>query len=479
MSELRLRAHPMRGAGGEECGSRVNCGMQSLEMDAVVIGAGAAGLMAGAVLAEAGARVAIVEARARWGGRVRSLALPAWPEVAELGAEFLHGPAEALVRLAEASGTALEPVSEQYWQFEDDRLRPAPDLWERMDAIGRRIGPWYNGSVDEWLRHEGTDLPPADHEQVRRMVAGFHAADPGRMSARTLFAASGADETQRRASGGYSRLLEVLVQRFERAGGSLVLCAPVDEIVWRPGKVEVSSSAASAVWRAKAVIVTVPLGVLQARDASPRFSPPLIEHYARWQRMGWGHAHRILFRMSDDLWQQPLLPAALREQEGAHFGFVQSDQRAFPVWWARAPAPVLVGWWGGPGAAAASGARDEELFEQALDSLSRIVGVARSELERRILDWRLHNWSRDPYSRGAYSFSAAGADLAPEVASQPVEDTLFFAGEAFSTAVELGTVHAAVGSGERAGQAVRSAWERRGGLRREPVSRLRGRASSG
>src|SRR5207247_877131 len=55
----------------------------------VIIGAGVAGLTAARELAAAGARVLVLEARDRLGGRVLTHHTPDGP--VELGAEFVHG----------------------------------------------------------------------------------------------------------------------------------------------------------------------------------------------------------------------------------------------------------------------------------------------------------------------------------------------------------------------------------------------------
>jgi monoamine oxidase len=75
-------------------------------VDVVVLGAGAAGV---AALHEAGVDVIVLEARERIGGRVfthrdRRTLLPI-----ELGAEFIHGEAPALVELIGKAGLGQEP----------------------------------------------------------------------------------------------------------------------------------------------------------------------------------------------------------------------------------------------------------------------------------------------------------------------------------------------------------------------------------
>jgi monoamine oxidase len=65
-----------------------------------------------------------------------------------------------------------------------------------------------------------------------------------------------------------------------------------------------------------------------------------------------------------------------------------------------------------------------------------------------------HDWQNDPFSRGAYSYGKVGADGAQQELSHPVEDTLFFAGEATDTTGHNGTVHGAIASGRRAAREI-------------------------
>ena len=60
------------------------------------------------------------------------------------------------------------------------------------------------------------------------------------------------------------------------------------------------------------------------------------------------------------------------------------------------------------------------------------------------------DWSRDPLSFGAYTWVPAGAADASAKISEPVEQTLFFAGEHTDTTGHWGTVHGALRSGLRA-----------------------------
>jgi monoamine oxidase len=90
----------------------------------------------------------------------------------------------------------------------------------------------------------------------------------------------------------------------------------------------------------------------------------------------------------------------------------------------------------------------------AVASLAEWLGVTPTAVRRAILGWEMHDWTSDPFSRGAYSFSAAGADDAPARLRAPLQETLFFAGEATADGEDIGTVHGALASGLRAAREI-------------------------
>jgi len=94
----------------------------------VVVGAGAAGLMAARELARAGKRVTIVEARDRCGGRIHPPApLPSSGTLRRGGAEFVHGEAPSRMGLLREAGLSLLPIQGTQWTAEDGKLsREAP-----------------------------------------------------------------------------------------------------------------------------------------------------------------------------------------------------------------------------------------------------------------------------------------------------------------------------------------------------------------
>jgi len=62
----------------------------------------------------------------------------------------------------------------------------------------------------------------------------------------------------------------------------------------------------------------------------------------------------------------------------------------------------------------------------------------------------MQNWRRDPFSLGAYSYIPVNGLSAPQELAEPIDNTLFFAGEATNTEGHHGTVHGALATGSRA-----------------------------
>jgi monoamine oxidase len=65
----------------------------------------------------------------------------------------------------------------------------------------------------------------------------------------------------------------------------------------------------------------------------------------------------------------------------------------------------------------------------------------------------MHDWNVDPYARGAYAYLPVNGLAAQQELAAPVENTLFFAGEAMSVG-HIGTVHGALESGQRAAKEI-------------------------
>jgi monoamine oxidase len=96
---------------------------------------------------------------------------------------------------------------------------------------------------------------------------------------------------------------------------------------------------------------------------------------------------------------------------------------------------------------------EAEIIRRALNCVQSIFGRqcdVRAELEAA---W-CHNWQKDPFARGAYSYVTVEGSEARKTIAEPLENALFFAGEATDVEGEAGTVAGALQSGRRAARDV-------------------------
>ncbi len=442
-------------------------GRERKDADVLVVGAGVAGLVAAGALAQQGLRVIVVEARDRVGGRVYT-ERGAGGVLVEHGAEFIHGRRPELWSLLEESG--LETVERRGAMLheaargeglteEDDR---GEEFFDALDGLADLQGE--DISFAEWL--QGSDLPGWQGVALTGYVEGFNAADAKRISARSLGiqqAAENAAEGDRswHIPAGYARLPEFLAEKVRAAGGEILLSRPVYAIRWRPGEVVVSGKGGDL--RAPRCVITLPLGVLQAANSSEPFSVriepeprPLFEA----RRLAMGHVVRFTMVFREPWWTQaPAGPGRSRQSlQTAQFLF--TPERVPPVWWTRHPEPephpTLVGWAGGPRCASLRGRSAAELGEMACRDLAEAFGIAEEMIRASLISTETYDWSADPYALGSYSYVPASGLEASAAMSEPAADTLYFAGEHTDTTGNWGTVHAALGSGVRVAEQIRS-----------------------
>ena len=422
--------------------------------DVIVIGAGAAGLAAARDLSGAGKKICILEGRDRIGGRILTIHSADLPLPIELGAEFIHGEAEDTFGIVDAAALTAYQLPDTHWWSTRGRWHTQNDFWDRMNAVRRKIpANAHDISFAEFLDRR-RKLSPHIKRMAFDFVEGYHAAHADRMSAASLRSSDEEQEEQRqyRIANGYDKLVEWLRSSLDPQRTSLRLGSEVTEVAWGRGTVEVKTARGENV-RAKAAIITIPIGVWKA-DAGIRFDPPLREKRKAIDKLEVGHVVKMVFRFRERFWTEPDFVKRRAKtknwQEGMPVNFVHGGGCPVPTWWTTEPvrSPMLTGWAGGH-AADALLADGPKMIDRALDSIATTFAMKRREIDPLLDAMHMHDWQADRFSRGAYSYAGVGGRNAHALLAKPVAGTLFFAGEATS-GDETGTVSGAVATGKRA-----------------------------
>jgi len=442
----------------------------STHCDIVILGAGAAGLAAAVELSRAGKHVMLLEARDRIGGRMftrHDLSAPI-----ELGAEFIHGLSPEIFGPLLEHGIAIEEVQGQSWCQRNGELCSC-EFFEDTDKIlaaMRDDGP--DESFATWIernfpnRENDPRLTEAKSNALR-FVVGFNAAEANLVSVHWLVHNARADkhiqgERAFRMAGGYATLIGLLAKQLQSQNAAILLNTIAESVQWSRDNVRVTARQDDGVreFTAQRALITLPLGVLQARPGETgavRFNPGLpAQKHDALSRLMMGKALRVTLRFRERSWEN-IHPANCKDPL-ANLGFLFSEDERFPTWWTHGPqaASIVTGWAPAHYAEKLSGESEFVLLNESLESLSLslIFRVDKAELEKQVEAFYCHDWQTDPFSRGAYSYSGVGGEGAQAVLGAPVDDTLFFAGEATDVTGNNGTVHGAIASGKRAAQEI-------------------------
>jgi monoamine oxidase len=421
--------------------------------DVIVIGAGVAGLTAARLLGEQGQRVLLLEARGRIGGRVWTVQSPSGVPV-ELGAEFVHGRPPAIFDAIRAANLEVCEFSGTQW-IQDGGLRRCDNCFgETMRVLRQMSSSGPDRSLAAFL-----DDCCEDEEDAKlwglEYVEGFHGALAERISEHSLVRSRKAEreiEGNRsfRLVGGYEKLLRVMEDALPSEHVSLRLNTVVKAVRWAKHdvRVEAQTEDGTVEFRAPRVVVTVPLGVLQAAAGAGGaidFEPALEEKKSALKLLYMGQTIRVSLVFREKWWEK------LAGERLCDMSMVYSHQEWFPTWWSgAASAPVLTGWAASRRGERLTGRPGLFIRDKALDSLTAIFGVGRETLESALESWHVHDWQSDPYTRGSYSYVGVGGEGAQSALAESVDETLFFAGEATNSDGHHGTVHGAVATGGRA-----------------------------
>lgn len=408
-------------------------------MQTLILGAGMAGLRAASVLRDANEKYLILEARDRVGGRVwtnRDLAdIPV-----EFGAEFLHGekiPLWKYVRELGLKTVFWERADDAMVMLNDGRLLTMPDA-RRLEPDWDATRAWNlpniptkpDESLYEYLKRIGWSQNALRY--VERVTGNAACAHPMHLSAVEAIQSL----TQRheafgledhRIVEGYDTLLHHIAD-----GIHIKFDSVVNMIDWSDEIIRVTCDDGLQ-FGADRLIITLPIGVLQSGNI--RFYPPLPdEKRTSIDNMDMNSILKMVY-----VFDEPVTP---KTQSALYAKDVPT------MWWSptfRRDDTEYTVW-----TAFASDHFADEILAQP-DPLT--FGMRQRHFgNAEPIAAHLVNWRDDPFTRGGYSTVAPGQHDTRATLASPIQNRIFFAGEATAPISATATVHGAYLSGERAAQ---------------------------
>jgi monoamine oxidase len=395
-------------------------------VDVAIVGAGVAGLAAARALTALGASVLILEARDRIGGRALTYLLSG-DLIFDVGCEWLHSADQnGLVPIARTlnfdladcpphwSEQSLDinfPLSDQH-EFRaastafEERLEAASSLaHDTIAADCLEPGCRWNALIDAISTYvNGAELSKVSVYDTSNYVD---------------------TELNWRVCGGYGALvtafgsscrvaLSTEVLRIDHAGRDIVLETTRGSL------------------RASTAICTLPTNLIG--EEAVRFWPTLADKISAASGLPLGYAEKTILYLENP----EIVPA-----DGHLFG--ATDRVATGSYDLRPLGrPCIEAFFGG--ALAKELADENALAEYAIEELAGLLG---SDLRGKVRAMAASAWACDRFSRGSYSHALPGNAGFRSTLAEPVDERLFFAGEATSPG-SFSTAHGAYETGLRA-----------------------------
>ena len=401
--------------------------------DLAIVGAGSAGLVAAKTARAFGLDVIVLEASHRIGGRGYTEELA--PGIAfDLGCHWMHSASlNPWVAIADQFGFTYRKGTFGRALFVDGRWTDGGRIpewaafWEAREAAIEMAGRAHTGQSIADITDYGS--PWAGLGDYWTSVAT--AADSDQVAVEDLAFYNDTDENWPLKEG-----YGALIARFGADMPVTLNCA-VERIGW--GGREIMLHTAKGTVAARRVLVTVSTGVLDAGDI--RFDPVLPDwKQAAIAGLPLGTHNRIGLLFDRDVFGDAPVGGGVRLSDGTFSGV---NLRPFGDPWA-------VVYTGGRHAVWLERAGQAAAIDHAKRVLAEVLGHdAVKHVTRSIVT----AWHGDPWVKGSYSAALPGQAHQREELAKPIDERLFFAGEACSTEF-MATAHGAYITGVAAAEAI-------------------------
>jgi len=408
-------------------------------MKVVVVGAGAAGLMAARDLVANGAEVILVESLNRIGGRIHTQNLLGFTNHLEAGAEFIHGNLPLTLKLMKQSGLVYTPTSGKFYQSINGKLQGSFEESKSWEVFYKAMGALKEDcTVSELLNYQ---FKAKKYEKLRREISdraqGLDLADISRLSVFGIRKEWANEETQFRPDSGYSELLQWIYNQTVSPNFKLFLNQKVEKIEWSHKQTTVVTAFES--FHADVVLLTLP--PVFYKDIS--FSPQIQESISLFETIGFGEVIKFALEFEWPFW----------ENECPDLGFLFADEGF--TFWTQHPkrSPLLTGWLGNDYAGKYEKISDEKLLQLALSNLGKAFH-SKFPVNDLYRTGTVFRHTKNSISRGGYSWPTSQTRKAVKNLQKGIDGTIWFAGEALHLGKGAATVEAAFQSGKKAAAAI-------------------------
>ena len=409
-----------------------------MKYDVIIIGAGAAGLIAMLDLLKEGYRVCMLEAADKAGGRISTVKEKGFKTYIEAGAEFIHGKLPLTLKLLNEAGISYYEVEGKMcgvrngaWKSDEHN-----ENWDEFISKLKKLKT--DTTIFEFLTENFSDNKYMGLRQdVQRFAEGFDLADISRASVLSIKDEwQDIEKPQYRIEGGYGQLIKYLLDQCIEINAMFYFNSCVNKIDYKKKPVAVYTQE-NKKFEADKLIITASAGILQSGII--QFAPALKEQGIAIQGLGFGAVIKFLLQFKTNFWNK-------YENE---IGFILSDEKV-PTWWTQLPIEnnLLTGWMGESKAMENVFQPETDLLKIAIESLSSIFKIPVLEINEQLESYKIINWQEHPTTKGGYSFSTLYTKEAKKILSTPVDEAIYFAGEAVSQGESQGTVESALQSGK-------------------------------
>ncbi|MFT4154837.1 flavin monoamine oxidase family protein [Parafilimonas sp.] len=417
----------------------------------VIIGSGAAGLMTAFELLKHNTDVTVLESKQRPGGRLHTLHGHSFSQPVELGAEFIHGDLPLTLSLLDKAGISYHPVNDTMGRLEKGIFKRENNFTAYWSMLMKQMASiQYDMLLAVFLNtYFGEDKYAELRSFIKNFAGGFDLADISTASTKALYREWSKEMgTQYRVDGGYKKLIDFLETECRNNGCIIHFSCCAKKISWHKNEVNILTMC-SRMFKADKIVLAVPISILQA-DTNSRdyiaFSPAVPQHIQAAKNIGFGTVIKIILEFYENFWKA--------KTKNAGMIFMQNE--VVPTWWTQLPVEnnILTGWIGNEKAVALQNETDEVILAKAVQSLSHSFDMAEEKIHKNLKAFKIANWSKEPDIYGGYSFNMVESAGAKHILHHPVEDTIFFSGEALFEGSPGGTVEAALSSGKKTAEAV-------------------------